>query len=654
MINDPEAEAIFRQEADALTESLQSGLLTLKAAPEDAAVVAQVFRDLHTLKGTGAMFGFGRMAEFIHDFETAFEAVRDGRATVDDDLIRVSLRAHDIILDMLAGDDPDPAVEAEVLAALHRVQDPTGAPAPMAATPAPEAGGEGLRVSFTLPEDLLDIGGNPAALIAELTALGEGDPALSVCFEDLPPLAEMDPARLYLRWQVTLTGDVSAQDVEDVFLFHSDRMDLRIEPLGTPKPAPATPAPNTVHKTAARGTQKTPQTRVEDHIRVPATRLDGIMDQVGEMVIAEARLSALAAATGDAALADVAETITRLTAGLRDQAMALRMTPLSTITGRFHRLAHDLAESTGKPFDLQIVGEETELDKSLIEKLAEPLMHILRNAVDHGLETPEGRAAAGKPARGLVVIEARHSGADILIGISDDGRGLNPDMIRERAIENGLIAPTDQLSRDHLLSLILEPGFSTATQVTELSGRGIGTDVVNTMVRSMRGQVMIDTEEGQGTRFILRLPLTLAIVDGLLVQVGPERYVIPLAAVSAILDMPVGLDFGDSVAKVLPVRGELVSVLSLRRTFGIDVPPAKHPKMILVQSGEGHVGISVDRIIRVEQTVVKQLSPLHRDVQAFGGASVQPDGQIALILDVAALGHMHGRRAIRPSVEVPA
>jgi two-component system chemotaxis sensor kinase CheA len=334
--------------------------------------------------------------------------------------------------------------------------------------------------------------------------------------------------------------------------------------------------------------------------------------------------------------------------------MALRMTPLSTITGRFHRLAHDLAESTGKPFDLQIVGEETELDKSLIEKLAEPLMHILRNAVDHGLETPEGRAAAGKPARGLVVIEARHSGADILIGISDDGRGLNPDMIRERAIENGLISPTDQLSRDHLLSLILEPGFSTATQVTELSGRGIGTDVVNTMVRSMRGQVIIDTEEGQGTRFILRLPLTLAIVDGLLVQVGPERYVIPLAAVSAILDMPLGLDFGDSVAKVLPVRGELVSVLSLRRTFGIDAPPAEHPKMILVQSGEGHVGISVDRIIRVEQTVVKQLSPLHREVHAFGGASVQPDGQIALILDVAALGHMHGRRAIRPSVEVPA
>ncbi len=654
MINDPEAEAIFRQEADALTESLQSGLLTLKAAPEDAAVVAQVFRDLHTLKGTGAMFGFGRMAEFIHDFETAFEAVRDGRATVDDNLIRVSLRAHDIIIDMLAGDDPDPSVEAEVLAALHRVQDPTGAPAPMAATPAPEAGGDGLRVSFTLPEDLLDIGGNPAALIAELTALGTGDPALSVCFEDLPALATVDPARLYLRWQVTLAGDVSAQDVEDVFLFHSDRMDLRIEPLGTPKPAPATPTPNAVQKPAARGTQKTPQTRVEDHIRVPATRLDGIMDQVGEMVIAEARLSALAAATGDEALGDVAETITRLTAGLRDQAMALRMTPLSTITGRFHRLAHDLAESTGKPFDLQIVGEETELDKSLIEKLAEPLMHILRNAVDHGLETPEGRAAAGKPARGLVVIEARHSGADILIGISDDGRGLNPDMIRERAIENGLIAPTDQLSRDHLLSLILEPGFSTATQVTELSGRGIGTDVVNTMVRSMRGQVIIDTEEGQGTRFILRLPLTLAIVDGLLVQVGPERYVIPLAAVSAILDMPVGLDFGDSVAKVLPVRGELVSVLSLRRTFGIDVPPAKHPKMILVQSGEGHVGISVDRIIRVEQTVVKQLSPLHREVHAFGGASVQPDGQIALILDVAALGHMHGRRAIRPSVEVPA
>ena len=569
-------------------------------------------------------------------------------------MIRVSLRAHDIIIDMLAGDDPDPAVEAEVLAALHRVQDPTGAPAPMAATPAPEAGGEGLRVSFTLPEDLLDIGGNPAALIAELTALGEGDPALSVCFEDLPPLAEMDPARLYLRWQVTLTGNVTAQDVEDVFLFHSDRMDLRIEPLGTPKTAPAAPTPNAVQKPAARGTQKPPQTRVEDHIRVPATRLDGIMDQVGEMVIAEARLSALAAATGDAALGDVAETITRLTAGLRDQAMALRMTPLSTITGRFHRLAHDLAESTGKPFDLQIVGEETELDKSLIEKLAEPLMHILRNAVDHGLEMPAERLAAGKPAHGLVLIEARHSGADILIGISDDGRGLNPDNIRRRAIENGLISSGDQLSREQILRLILEPGFSTASAVTELSGRGIGTDIVNTVVRSLRGQVMIDTEEGQGTRFILRLPLTLAIVEGLLVQVGRERYVIPLAAVRAILDMPSDLDFGDRVAKVLPVRGDLVSVLSLRRMFEIDEPPAAYPKLILVQSAEGHTGICVDRILRVAQTVVKQLSPLHRDLRAFSGASIQPDGQVALILDAAALGHLHGTRVAAPSVEVPA
>lgn len=653
MINDPETEAVFRQEVDALTESLQSGLLALKATPEDAAVVAQVFRDLHTLKGTGAMFGFGRMAEFIHDFETAFEAVREGRATVDADLIRVSLRAHDIIIDMLSGDDPDPAVEAEVLAALQRVQSrsDTDHPAPNAAD------GQGVRVSFTLPEDLLDIGGNPAALIAELTGLGTGASALSVCFVDLPPLAELDPARLYLRWQVTLTGAVTAQDVEDVFLFHADRMDLRIEALDGAQFGTAIDDANDVQMPVAgapRITPKSAQSRVEDHIRVPATRLDGIMDQVGEMVIAEARLSALAAQNGGAALNDVAETITRLTAGLRDQAMALRMTPLSTITGRFYRLAHDLAEVTGKAFDLQIVGEETELDKSLIEKLSEPLMHILRNAVDHGLETPAERLAAGKPARGLVLIEARHSGADILIGISDDGRGLNPDNIRRRAIENGLISSGDQLSREQILRLILEPGFSTASAVTELSGRGIGTDIVNTVVRSLRGQVMIDTEEGQGTRFVLRLPLTLAIVEGLLVQVGRERYVIPLATVRAILDMPADLDFGDRVAKVLPVRGDLVSVLSLRRMFEIDEPPAAYPKLILVQSAEGHTGICVDRILRVAQTVVKQLSPLHRDLRAFSGASIQPDGQVALILDAAALGHLHGTRVAAHSVEVPA
>jgi two-component system chemotaxis sensor kinase CheA len=369
-------------------------------------------------------------------------------------------------------------------------------------------------------------------------------------------------------------------------------------------------------------------------MRVSAERLDDMMDRVGELVIAEARLNEIAARSGDPALLAVAEDIQRLATGMRDTTMSIRMTPLGSITGRFKRLVHDLSQALAKPIDLVLEGEETELDKTVVEQLADPLLHLIRNAADHGIEDPAKREGAGKPARGRVVLSARYSGAEVLIALSDDGRGLDAPRIRQKAQERGLIPPDADPPEAELFPLIFEPGFSTAPQVTELSGRGVGMDVVKRTVAKLRGSIDVASRPGEGTRVTLRLPLTLAIIDGLLVEVAGERFTIPLAAVDEIVELP-GDSLGrDGGAHFLDIRGRLVPYLRLRALFESEGEGGAFQKVVVVTAGDVRVGLVVDRIVGSTQTVIKQLSPLHASLTIFSGATILGDGSVALILDV--------------------
>jgi two-component system chemotaxis sensor kinase CheA len=369
-------------------------------------------------------------------------------------------------------------------------------------------------------------------------------------------------------------------------------------------------------------------------MRVSAERLDDMMDRVGELVIAEARLNEIAARSGDPALLAVAEDIQRLATGMRDTTMSIRMTPLSSITGRFRRLVHDLSQALSKPIDLVLEGEETELDKTVVEQLADPLLHLVRNAADHGIEDPAAREGAGKPRRGRVTLSARYSGAEVLIALSDDGRGLDAARIRQKAVERGLLAPDAEATEAELFPLIFEPGFSTASQVTELSGRGVGMDVVKRTVTKLRGSIDVSSRLGEGTRVTLRLPLTLAIIDGLLVEVAGERFTIPLAAVDEIVELP-GDSLGrDGGAHFLDIRGRLVPYLRLRSVFASPGEGGAFQKVVVVTAGDTRVGLVVDRIIGSTQTVIKQLSPLHASLTVFSGATILGDGTVALILDV--------------------
>jgi two-component system chemotaxis sensor kinase CheA len=308
--------------------------------------------------------------------------------------------------------------------------------------------------------------------------------------------------------------------------------------------------------------------------------------------------------------------------------------PISNLFGRFRRLVHDLQRETGKHFELVTRGEATELDKTIIERLADPLIHVIRNAADHGLETPDERRAAGKPETGRLVLEARHSGAEVVVTVSDDGRGIDREKVRAKAEQAGLIQPGAAVSDAELLQMIFQPGFSTAAQVTSLSGRGVGMDVVKRTIEGLRGAIDITSEPGRGSAVSLRIPLTLAIIDGLLVRVGQARYVAPLAAVEECVELSREQDLRSAGRSLVSLRDEFVPFLRLREVFGLTGEPEPHQKVVVVSTGDSRVGLVVDQIIGDHQTVIKSLSKLHADVETFSGATILGDGGVALILDV--------------------
>ena len=668
---------IFRQESAELLEQLEQALLDLEQRPADHDLIDTAFRALHTIKGSGAMFGFEQVAAFTHEFESAFDRVRKGEAAADPELIAVALNAKDFIRAQIERPEETDAVigvcilaDPRKLFADAQARAPIETPAGTASKPfdKPAARQTTWRLAFRFNKDLLINGSNPLLLLDELRGLG--DCRVAVHCDRVPPLGEMEPDACYLEWEVVLTMAHPRSAIDDVFMFVADDMELKVEAADaaaaestvaapeTAAPAPqAATSPPPAHVDHAGGTSETAAKRAggveTSTIRVPAERLDEMMDRVGELVIAQARLTQLASAGGGTK--GVAEEIERLTSALRDAMMGIRMVPIGSLFGRFRRLVHDLSRDLGKEMDLTTAGEETELDKTMIERLADPLVHIIRNAADHGLEDSETRVAAGKPPAGHINLVARHAGAEVLISVSEDGRGLDAQRIRAKAEENGLIAAGAALSDAELYQMILRPGFSTAKQVSALSGRGVGLDVVKRTIEGMRGSIDIATEAGKGTEITLRLPLTLAIIEGLLVRVADARYAIPLTAVEECVELSQADATRSKGRSFLNIRGELVPFLRLRELFDEPGEADAHQKVVIVAVADTRVGLVVDQIIGSHQTVIKSLSKLHADVPSFSGATILGDGAVALILDVPhliALGQARETRMQSSTVEL--
>lgn len=663
----PDPTETFRQEARELLEQLELGLLDLEQNPANDDLINSTFRALHTIKGSGAMFGFTAVAAFVHEFETAFDQVRKGHTPATSELIAVALDAKDHIHKLIEHPDAPQAGGEAILAALHVVitgAGPVAEPAEEAHTPiavTPDAPAGRWRIRFRLPGDALVYGTNPLLLLDEIREIGPC--TITALTDTIPPLDVIDPEVPYLGWQVDIEHEDPRSAIDDVFMFLKDGMELAVEPLTAappaidapagaeidlalePEPAPAvetppapTPKPESPTRAETRPAAPVATERVAaSSMRVDAERLDELMDRVGELVIAQARLTQIAAMSQDSNLKTIAEELERLSSGLRDTTMGIRMVPIGTLFSRFRRLVHDLSRDLGKEIEFITSGEDTELDKTMIERLADPLVHLIRNAVDHGLESAEKRLAAGKPAKGTVRLSAVYAGAEVAISVSDDGAGLNADRIRAKAEEAGLLAPDAKIADADLWQMIFAPGFSTAKEVTSLSGRGVGMDVVKRTIDGLRGSIDVATTPGSGSSMTLRLPLTLAIIDGMLVRVGNGRYTIPLAAVEECVELPEGIEANARGRNFLDIRGSLVPFLRLREVFGTQGAVEPHQKVVIVSSGEGRVGLVVDQIIGNNQTVIKQLSKLHSSLKSFSGATILGDGTVALILDTAHL-----------------
>lgn len=648
MSDDPVA--IFLVEAGEMLEQVEQGLLDLGERMDDRSLIDAVFRGLHTLKGSGAMFGFDDLAAFTHHCETAFDRVRKGEVAVTKDLVSTVLSAQDHMRALL-DHSGDPATGTAILARLAAVVTPLAAEAPATATapaPAVAAAGGGVRLTFRLPADVMTCGTNPLALLAELASLAPA--VVTVSTSGVPPLATLDPTECHLIWTVDLHGPVDRAAIDDVFIFVTDGLTLSVEPLDPPAAAPAppaaapappeaTPAPPVAAATASApaATDPRPGAKAIESVRVPAERLDELMDRVGELVIAQSRLSQHAGSGADLALRGISEEIQRLANELRDTMMVLRMVPVGTLFSRFRRLVHDLQHETGKSLDLVTEGETTEIDKTVVERLSDPLVHLIRNACDHGLEPPAARTAAGKPQAGRVTVTAGQTGSEVVITVADDGRGMDRAAIRAKAEAGGLIQPGQSVSDQDLLQMIFQPGFSTAATVTNLSGRGVGMDVVKRTIEMLRGTIEVASTPGQGSRVTLRIPQTLAIIEGLLVRIGTGRFVIPLSAVEECLELSPAEDERLRDRSFVTRRNRLVPFLRLRELFATATDPDPFQKLIVVSAAGERVGLVVDQIIGSHQTVIKAMSPLHRALPAFAGATILGDGGVALIVDVPAL-----------------
>jgi two-component system, chemotaxis family, sensor kinase CheA len=637
----------FRDEADELLVELEHSLLELEQNPADDELIDRVFRAMHTLKGSSAMFGFDDIAAFSHEVETVLDLVRDGKTGVTKELIGLTLQARDQIKAMIkvSVDNGELDVERteELVAAFHRLVGTT-VPVPVPADFSPSAsnqpGDTGMEILYAIrfrpDRDIFKRGLNPVQLLNDLHELGLC--RITAKTNDIPPLADIDPELCYLQWDIMLTTRHGVDAIRDIFMFVGEESSVEIEVIpGESTEDVRTSRPEMPGQAAESGKQRTKALKSITSIRVAAEKLDQLVNLVGELVTAQARLSQTALAHNDTGLIALAEEIERLTEGLRDTALNVRMLPIGGTFGRMRRLVHDLSSELGKDVELITEGAETELDKAVIERLADPLVHLIRNSIDHGIETPTVRMAAGKPPCGTIRLTAAYSGASVLLTLSDDGAGIDREAVHARGVKMGLISAGTELPDRELLNLIFAPGFSTSAKITNISGRGVGMDVVKRGVEALRGSISITSTRGEGATVSFRIPLTLAIIESLLVQIGTTNFIVPLSLVEECIELTRTDVARAHGRRLVDVRGAIIPYISLRERFSIGGVQPEIEQIVVVEVDGKRIGLVVDHVIGGHQTVIKSLGRLFREAQGVSGATMLGDGTVALILDVPQL-----------------
>ncbi len=647
METDPVLQTFIIESAEKVQE-MENALLQLETSPDDKDTINALFRAAHTIKGSAGVVGIDNVERFTHTVENVLEKVRLGEIRVTSDLVGLLLKCCDHIGRLVeflnAGEDT--AEDHELKAKEQSITEQlsgylTVDKEDISCTPynetdegegrAPESGT--WRISLRFGRDVLRDGMDPISFINYLSKLGEVT-SLTTLPDAMPPAPEMDPESCYLGFEIDFKSDAARQAIEDVFEFVQEDCEINIAPLHSKDEAPPTVANAAPEK----------QARVSDAgskgagtIRVDTDKLDQLINMVGELVIANANINQQAKRIGDNSLLESAFALSRLVEDIRDRAMKVRMVPVGDTFNRFRRTVRDFSRSTGKDIKLLISGSETELDKGVIEKIGDPLMHLIRNSADHGIEEPDVRLAQNKPENGVIHLNAYQETGSIVIEISDDGSGLNRGKILNKAVERGIISPGTDLSDREINNLIFEPGFSTAQKVTSVSGRGVGMDVVKRNIESLRGSVDVESHEGTGTTVRIRLPLTMAIIDGFMVKAGTSFYIIPLDMLDECLELSDAERRLSLKRKYFNLHGKALPFLRLRDIFNEQNGRQCREHIVIVRYAGGKTGLVVDELHGEVQVVIKSLGRVYRDIKGISGATILGDGTVALILDVPAL-----------------
>jgi two-component system, chemotaxis family, sensor kinase CheA len=695
-------DAFFEESFEAL-ETMEASLLKVNVGAPDIELINTIFRVAHSIKGGAGMFGFNEVASFTHTLETMLDELRSSRLNVTMHICDLMLKSVDVMRGMLRAVQHKTPIDAQSVADLQfdlelvvaqkgasaaAAHAPAAAPAPVAvadpveaavAQAAASATPAGWLISVQPLASMLIHGNDPMRIFADLAELGE----LHCKLRDapLPGLDALDPECCYLKWDLDLHGQCDRAAIDAVFDWVQGDCEWQIDPIGgparpaaataapavaatapakavaapvaattapakpaaAPVPAPAATAPAAAPAAAKPAGEAAKTGADASSIRVAIEKIDELMNAVGEVVITQSMLAQLSTRvhgeTADRLRTGLAQ-LERNVRELQESVMRVRMLPISSVFSRFPRLTRDLSQRLGKHIDLKMTGEHTELDKTVLERIGDPLVHLVRNCIDHGIEMPEVRAAAGKPEAGTVHLNAYHKGGSIIIEVMDDGKGLDRARILEKAKAKGLVGQSDVLPDEAINDLIFLPGFSTAEQTTDLSGRGVGMDVVRRNIKQLGGNVELRSELGKGTRFTIALPLTLAIVDGQSVAVGTETYIVPLVTIVESLQLKAGaartlVNRGE----VFPFRGDYLPIIRMHEIFDIQPRTGElHEGLVMVVEGDGRkVGLFVDDLLGQQQVVIKSMETNYGRIDGVSGATILGEGTVALILDIPGL-----------------
>ncbi len=652
----------FYEESFEGLDVMESELLNLDVGAADEETINTIFRAAHSIKGGSGTFGLTAVAEYTHVMETLLDEMRDGRRQVTQESVDVLLRSVDVLRGMLTALRDEEDLDSQSIGESQKELDvllASGGDAVVSGTTAAQSTDQvqqseekntGWKISFSPHINMLKTGNDTVRMLRELAELGEME--LTANVENIPDFSELDPEESHMRWNIHLSGDVTEEQIREIFEWVDDECDLELQPI---KSAPATDtekqpeaAPATTERRSSADRRSGDRRKASSEsasIRVSIDKVDELINTVGELVITQSMLGQFGEAEEFTPehiekLRDGLGQLERYTRELQESVMRIRMLPISFVFQRFPRLVHDLSGKLNKQIELKMSGEGTELDKTVMEKIGDPLVHLVRNSIDHGIEMPDVRKQNGKSEMGVVHLNAYHQGGNIVIEITDDGAGLNREKILNKAIKSGLVSESDQLTDEQIDDLVFHPGLSTADEVSDISGRGVGMDVVRKNIRSLGGAVDVKSMPGKGSTFSIRLPLTLAILDGQLVTVGDETYIVPLVSiVESIQVKQADVNLINGRGEVYKLRDEYIPVVRLYHMFG-NKPQSTtlDDGLLVVVEAEGQkMALYVDDLQGQQQVVIKSLETNFKKVEGISGATILGDGTVALILDISGL-----------------